>query len=387
MRPGLSCVLWLLASAVAAAPEPPSGSVGKIVQARPGPWGNLEYTRIIIAPPDEFMAPDYPPPYATVWRFPGYPRERLPAVWETAGLDAAQLRALQAPGIITVSAAGAEVRPGAGLVAGLSPAVRSRLYNLLAGLPGNPYHQMPFRFRADLIDEWLDDAVLPAPVITRIKQLLYIRGNSALFSDLDLVLPLLRTAPERVLLLKTLARKSTLLVRLRVTPDSDINALADYWGAGPRRKDVKPLLQSLADHRQGIALDVAHLLPRFARGLLYTYPPRTEPIDTTLDCHWTSMNFFHELPDPRFADIKFLLDTLARHYAAVRDGRRMLGDVLLLTRQDGEIMHSCVHIAEDIVFTKNGYSFQMPWVLSTIPDMLAAYPSDPPFQIHAFRRK
>ncbi len=383
----LAGVSSLLCFVTLDAQEPTSGQLGRIGHARPGPWGNLEYTRIVIEPPDEFLAADYPPPYATIWRFPGYTPERLQTVWASAGLGWKQLHALEVPGAITVSPDGIEVRPPAELAERLSADERGAIYRILAGLPGNPYHQMPFRFRADLVDEWLDGADLPAPVIARIQELLYYRGNSALFSDLDLVLPLLRTAPERVRLIKTLARKSTLLLRLRVTPGSDVNALADYWGAGPRRKDVKPLLQSLTRHREGITLDVAHLLPRFARGLLYTYPPRTEPLDPTLDCHWTSMNFFRDEPDPRFADIEFLREAIKRDYAPVPDGKRQLGDLLILTRPDGQIVHSCIHIADDIVFTKNGYSFQMPWVLNTLPDLRAAYPSDPPLLIHAFRRK
>ncbi len=140
--------LCLLAPDLAHALEPSPGPVGKIVQARPGPWGNLEYTRIIIEPPDEFMAADYPPPYETVWNFAGHNPGMLLEAWRSAGLGNDQIEALQRPEVLTVSADGITVRPGAELVASLAPAARSRLYDILAGLPGNPDQQMPFHLHA-----------------------------------------------------------------------------------------------------------------------------------------------------------------------------------------------------------------------------------------------
>lgn len=389
--PWLLSLLALVSAGLSAEDAPPAagrGIIGQIQRANPGPWGQVEYTRIVIEPPEEFMAADYVYRDFSLWNFPGYDQERLESLWRDAGLSPAQMAVLRAPAVTTATAGGLVVRAPAALVRDLSADARARLYNTLATLPGNPLHQMPFRFRADMVGEWLDDPALPAPVLAAVRRLLYRRGNSVLFSDPDLVLPLLPDAAGRVRLIKTLSRKSTLLVRVRVGRGSDIDALAEYWGRGPRRKDVKPLLQSLARHPDGIALDIAHLLPRFARGLLYTYPPRTEPVDPTLDCHWTSLNFFRDEADRRFADVNFVLETLSRDYERLAPGApRLLGDVLLLTRPNGEILHSCVYVVDDIVFTKNGYSYQMPWALNTMRDMLAAYPEDSSLEVHAFRRK
>ncbi|HYC72577.1 MAG TPA: hypothetical protein VEB66_15310 [Opitutaceae bacterium] len=379
----------VLAQGLLAADAPPRagrGAIGEIQPARPGPWGAVEYTRIVIEPPSEFMAPDYRFRAFAVWNFGGHGPAELDALWASAGLPPELRSALRDPAIATVTAAGTTLRPPASLVRALPPESRARIYGVLANLPGNPLHEMPFLFRSDMVDEWLDDPTLPPRVYEEVRRLLYRRGNSMLFSDPDLVLPLVASAAERVQLIKTLSRKSALLVRVRVRPDSDIDALAAYWGRGHRQKDVRPLLQSLARHPQGITLDAAHLLPRFPRGLLYTFPPGSEPMNPRLNCHWSSMNFFRDEPDPRLADPQLMREVLDRDYRRLEPGApRLFGDVLLLVRADGTAVHSCVYVADEIVFTKNGYSYQMPWVLATIGDVLAAYPQEPALEQVVYR--
>lgn len=385
-------LLGLLSASMLAAAEPARpagrGAIGEVQTARPGPWGRIEYTRVVLEPPDEFMAADYRFRSHAVWNFPGWTPAQLESLWEVAAVPVELRKQLRDARIISVTPAGLTLRPPAALVRSLPRGARTRIYNTLAALPGNPLQEMPFRFRSDMVDEWLDAPALPDEVRREVRELLYPRSNSLLFSDPDLVLPLLPTAAERVLLIKTLSRKSALLLRLRVGPDTDIEPLVDYWGRGPRRKDVRPLLRSLTRHPQGIALDVAHLLPRFARGLLYTFPPEDKPLAPELNCHWSTMNFFRREPEARFADAHEMLAELERGYERLApDTPLRFGDVLLLVRPSGEVIHSCVFIADDIVFTKNGYSYQMPWVLATIRDVLAAYPEEPPLERIAYRPK
>ena len=67
-----------------------------------------------------------------------------------------------------------------------------------------------------------------------------------------------------------------MLVQLRVKPQTDVEALATYWGQGRRSKDVRPLLQSLVRVPGGATIDIVHLLPPLPRALLYTYPLPSE---------------------------------------------------------------------------------------------------------------
>ncbi|MDI1250265.1 MAG: hypothetical protein PSV13_15490 [Lacunisphaera sp.] len=362
---------------------PPSSAL--MHQCRPGPWGEMEYSRIVIEPPDDFIPANYVAPPSR-WNFPGFTPAQLEQLGRDAGLDDAQRQALQDPAIMDRTAEGLALRPGDELVRSLSAESRARLYNTLARLPGNPLQTEPFRFRAEIMDEWFKDCDLPAPIVAAVRSLCYRRGSALAFSDLGLVLPQIPAAADRARLLKTLARKSTLLLKVRIGPGSDIDTIAEYWGNGRRRKDVKPLLQSLSRHPGGMPIDVVHLLPRFARALLYTYPDPDAPAEMARDCHWTSMNFFNDPPEARFADIAYLKDILIKTYAPVR-GAPTMGDLLMLTRADGEVIHSCIYLGDDIVFSKNGQSASVPWTLTTIQDLQAFYPEDPPLQVRMFRLK
>jgi len=357
----------------------------RVYHTKPGPWGDLEYVRIVIEPPDDFMASDYTTAPAR-WNFAGYDEARLSALIRQA-VPAGPLRdQLLDPRIRETTAESIVLKPANGTVEALSTESRTLLYNTLANLPGNELQTEPFRFRADMLDEWFEGSGIRADVGERIRKLLYPRGNALLFSDPGLVLPMLATPAERVLLVKTLARKSTLLVRLRVGPDSDINRIAEYWSNGRRRKDIRPLLLSLARQPGGMTIDLAHLLPRLARGLLYTYPSPDLPTDLSPDCHWTSMNFFNDPPDDRMADLEYLKARLIVDYVEIQS-EPMMGDIVMMTRPDGTAVHSCVYLADNIVFTKNGQSATVPWLLSTLPDLQAFYPTNPPLQNRIYRRR
>lgn len=382
---------WVVVAVLLFSPRSFTGAVSHpydeyVRQARPGPWGELEYSRLLIEPPDEFVIDDPSLVAPPVWIFKGHSHDRLAALWQSAGLDEASIAALSAatePGPDETLI----VRPPPDLVINLRTASRAAIYAILSGFPENSAQAEPFRFRADNADEWFEHSNVSAETLALVRRLLYRRGNSLLFSDHAVVLPRIASAAERIRLIKTLARKSTLLVKLRVRPKSDLETIADYWGRGPRRKGMRALLESISHRPEGITIDVAHLLPKFARSVLFTYPPPpASPIDAGHDCHWTSLNFFSDEPDERFADTDIVRETLERDYVPVV-GRPTLGDILAFARQNGAVIHSCVFVADDIVFTKNGASEAMPWILMNLSDVIAFYPADPPLTIRAYRRR
>ncbi len=379
---------WLVVAALllyprTKAPETQSPYDEYVHQARPGPWGELQYSRLLIEPPDEFTLEDpslFAPPE---WVFKDYTPDRLAELWHTANLDAAQIAALRAATVEQSTPATALiVRPSTDLVLALATEARAAIYAVLSAFPENPAQNEPFRFRADTADEWFENSGVPPATLALVRRLLYRRGSSLLFSDYAVVMPQIASHSERIRLIKTLARKSTLLVKLRVRPTSDLDTLAEYWGRGPRRKGMRALLESIANRPEGITIDVAHLLPKFARSVLFTYPP--PPADANHDCHWTSLNFFNDAPDERFADTNVVRQTLQTDYIPVV-GRPMLGDIFVFARADDVVIHSCVFVADDIVFTKNGASETMPFILMNLSDVIAFYPADPPLVIRAYR--
>lgn len=367
--------------------EPAPENSGNAVTVKTGPWGELTYNRIVIEPPESLIRAVYSAPRQTVWIFKQWKADTFDALINSAALTPEQRQYATNPANREVSGGDIILRPPAAFIEGLSAESRAIIYTALSEFPENPDQHDPYRFRAEAADEWFRHSDLPDHTVALVKKLLYRRGNSLVFSDQAFVLSRIPSLHERVRLIKTLARKSTLLVKLRIRASSDIEALDNYWGRGQRAKDIQPLLQSLVRDGTGTTIDIIHLLPRLPRSLLYTYPAVTDPGSTSyLDCHWTVLNFFNALPDNRYEQLDAVTAAFLNDYYPVT-GQPTFGDVIMFAKPDGSIIHSCVYIAADIVFTKNGASPNAPWILMSLSDVEAFYPSEETLDLQYFRLK
>ena len=194
----------------------------------------------------------------------------------------------------------------------------------------NLFQHEPFRFRADFADEWFANSGVPESLQKLVRHLTYRRGNTLLFSDPHLVLPIIPSESEKVRLLRTLSRQSTLTMQLHVSPETDLDSLLDYWAPHEDNvKDIKPLLESVSKIPDGFDIDIIHFLPRFARKRIYTYPRANgDKGETSCDCHWNSMNFWNDPPDDQFACATNVIHALETDYETVLDNFRF-GDTSL----------------------------------------------------------
>jgi hypothetical protein len=198
-----------------------------------------------------------------------------------------------------------------------------------------------------------------------VEPLIYRDGDTLHFADAAIVRAEIAEAAERQRLAKTLLRQATMLVRLRVTQDSEIPALVQYWGRGGRSTDIRPLLESVAGASDAGFIDIVHLLPSFARNRLYRYPKLTtaDVIKPLLaNCLWSSLNFFSTEPDDRFLEVDTALSALRQNYHIV-EADYQLGDIIGFLDAEGDLYHVAVYVADDLVFTKNGMSPVSPWTL------------------------
>jgi hypothetical protein len=211
------------------------------------------------------------------------------------------------------------------------------------------------------------------------------------FADLGRVLSEIDSESERVELTRAVAEEPTFLMKLRVRHGQDVSKLAAYWGKGKRNKDVEPLLESLSRLPADHAIDVAHLLPAFARRRLYTYSQPSESAEAAMfDCHWTAMNFFKETPDAEPMTPPMLVNRLAEEYYPIY-GDLQLGDLVLYmveTPDAGDVLvHSAVHIADQVVFTKNGSRSTRPWMFMKMADMQDYYAFGRPVKVRYYRHR
>jgi len=360
----------------------------RAMRGNPGPWGELEHVPIVIERPDEFVYFRFTDPAATVtrWFFGGYSREQLSSFLKSVDLTPEQQSLLLDISKWEQATNGVVVAPGKEIILGLSRSAREKIYSILADWPENNYQHNPYLFHVDDSEEWFENSGLSDQTLGFINGLLYQRGSTLCFSDLPEVYSSIE-ARERKRLMKTLSRRPTVLMKLHVKADTDVNRLVEYWGKGGRAKDLRPLLESLTRAPGGAAIDVIHLLPRFARMLVYTYPyPSNEPIAAGRNCFWTALNFFSEKPDDRFCDFREVEKEIQEAYYPILD-EPIFGDVVFLVDQRGGAIHAAVYLADDMVFTKNGRHFSEPWRIMSVKAMLAEYPSNHRLQAVTYRLK
>jgi hypothetical protein len=182
-----------------------------------------------------------------------------------------------------------------------------------------------------------------------------------------------------------------MVIRLDVKSSPPVEEIMPYWttGLGLRRKEIEPLIQAAMDTPGVTGLDLVHLLPPLPRKVLYTYPDLSMAVDGVLpDCHWTALNFFNYNPETLYLDEFFAASKLMSGFDQIEPPYRF-GDVLVFVTEEMNAHHSCIYVAADIVYTKNGRSMYAPWTMLHLKDVESTYPDfeGKPLRIQGFRKR
>ena len=351
-------------------------------EAKSGQWGDIVTTDIMIDLPDEFVVLPSGPE-CNSWFFADYTWGMAIELLKSLQLSDEALHTLITDTPRKQELEGIRIMPTDQQILDLSPETRSILYPVLTGMSANADKKDVVCFKEEVLNQQLKDSGLSQKSIALLKRLLYRNPGSPLliFSDWDVALRQIPNEAEKRLFMKTLSRKPSLLAEIRITPETNITQLANYWGIGGRRKDVEPFLSCLQRSKNGLDLSLVFLLPSFARNRLYTYPfPTVDGKVKPQDCFWTAFNIFNLTPDDQMSDMDYIGKKLEQDYYEIYEPQQ-LGDIILLSIGKKKVIHAATFIADDIVFTKNGQDFTQPWLLMHMQDMLdtyeARYPSSP----------
>ena len=338
-------------------------------------WGELIKTDIEVELPDEYAALDLESIGSPRWRFSDSTPEKAGRILADAGLTSSQV-AEAMKSAISESPAGSpstvSIAPDSSLVVSLSPEVRSRLYAALATAGVNPYMSRPYVVGRGDAERWLKKSQLPEEIRALIRSLVYRRAGLDCFSDLELVFGRLQSRQDRMHLLKAVSRRPAVLAALRVSPGADVDKLLGYWGRGIKTLDIRPVLEAVAAQEGGGTISLLHLLPRFAREHLFTFPTPPSVVGPAPDCHWTTLNFFNNIPDNSILTNGVSWNYINERFYRVGEASHY-GDVLLFVSSRGKVVHSARFIADDLVFTKNGNDFVQPWSMMRLPDVEGIY--------------
>lgn len=334
-----------------------------------GPWGLLDVEPIILDYPSSLAIFDFnAQPYRN-WTFRHSTRDDIRQRLTRGGLDEAVCAALLQTAVAEDAIKGFVLHPPDAIVRGFTPRQRADLYAEFARNPEEPVQARPFMFRGGTVSEWFFHSGVRAETVGQIDRLAYRRGNYLFFSDPQLIVSSVTSRLERVRLYRALHRSSALRMRLCVKEGESPAEVLAYWSHAGRDADIEPLMTTLATQNDG--LSILYMLPAFARTRLYTYPPpQTGESSVVHDCHWASLNFFNAEPDDSRSGLT-IGRILTQEYERVQIPTQF-GDMVLLFVGD-RLVHSCIYLAGDIVFTKNGIGSGDPFVLEKLDDVAGLY--------------
>ncbi len=387
----LSVILSGLASnqtPTAAATAPASDP--SVFDTAPGPWGQLKCAYVYLEAPasliEEFPLPSPIPR----WTFPASSLYSLPAFLTKAGLSESLIATILAPKNLIKEGPFVHLLPPLAELEGLTPKTRAEIYTELAKYPENEYQADPVLIIGTTVEEWYKGSKLRPEIISKIKQLSYTRGEATAFSDIPVLLNYAQSDSEARAIFKACTRTRTLMIRLKLDRNSNAEEVIKYWsfGTGIRRKDLEPMVRSVIELDGVDDLGLVHILPALARKLLYTYPGLDMAKHGVMpDCHWTSLNFFNYEPHQYLLDARLATSQVLEQFTPVEPPYQFADVLFFLDNTTGDAFHSCVHLADNIVFTKNGRNILSPWVMMRLDDVKKIYLYKGDGRVQGFRRK
>jgi hypothetical protein len=330
------------------------------------------------------------PTLKTYWTIPLEDEKKLTTVFEQAGIPRSMIANLSSPESRSYSDTTLTLFPTSSDIFAMTPEMRSIIYRYLATNGMNTFYSSPTLITTETIDEWFATSQLRPALVAVIKQLAYRRGECLAFSDYPELLKLAQSEDELRSLVSALYRTRTLIVNLELSADDDIAPIVDYWTKGDfnRRENTEPLMRAIQATNAIDQLGLAHLLPAFPRKLMYTYPNQTQAMrDGVPDCHWTSFNFFNYEPQNYLFDQAAMERHIHERFAPVKPPFELGDKILLYNPANQKPIHSCVQIADDLVFTKNGRNILSPWIIVPLTDVIKTYSENGIPIVEVLRRK
>lgn len=365
----------------------------KRVQARSesgksGPWGKLDLYTVFLEAPRDVIELASPAETRTQWTFEKHTRQDVHDFLRALQLPAEILQKLEDESQWSDSGSATILHPDHDTLRSIPPGPRARLYNFLGRFLSNPLHREPEIFYGESPEKWLADTGLPQNIISAITEMSYQRGGKHVFADTPVVLALAESDFERIRIQQALSRIPNLMVKVRIGEDEPLQTIARWWTANGLLTGSIPLLKSLLASGPEDSLYISRFLPPSAKKVIFTYP---SPLDARSghlpDCHWSSLNFFNDPPLDRLSDPRIAAAYVRENFEPI-NGEPQYGDVIFFTDPSSkEAHHSCVYLADDIVYTKNGRSLLEPWVFMHLSEVRDIYGMHIASETVIYRRK
>lgn len=353
-----------------------------------GPWGKLEFFEVPLEFPTETLSSFAIPSQNVEWVLQAATHEEMDSILLVAGLTSAEISNAFAGCTVIQDEDIFRVYPTTEAVLSMPLETRTKLYRLLSQYSQNRFYRRPVYINQQNLSDWFRGSEVDRDSITDVSMLAYPTPNGQGFylSDVAYTLRGATSALEERELLQGLLRSSGLIVRLRLSRESLTPGIADYWTAGYKNKAVMPLLESVVTQNDGSSIDIAHLIPALPRQYLNQFPDTQDGADGRLpDWFWTCYNFFRSSPRAVYADSPDRDRLILKEFEPAMP-LNQFGDLLLLN-SGGRIIHGCIYIAADIVYTKNSSDIYSPWIFMRIQDVIGYHDVLGDVTISTFRKR
>ncbi|MCB1091723.1 MAG: hypothetical protein KDL87_09340 [Verrucomicrobiae bacterium] len=372
------------------ASKSPGGTGASKAATAKGPWGRLEQFPFFLEAPahllDRFPLPNPKPRWFVNSSEASQALDRM----SRSGMPPEILHAINQPANRAFHGDQIVFFPPPAALLKLDCKTRTSIYRELRRYPANADIVGPVLIPNNNVEEWFANTQIRPELIQLIKQMSYPRGDALAFSDISVLMGFVKGEAEARALVSVLTRTRTLMLKLVLDSNSKLTETKNYWSAGGQRKghSSTSLIQAMIDTQDGEKLDIVHLLPPLPRRLLYTYADLSSVVEGEMpDCHWSSLNFFNSHPEPFYLEARLAASAFTERLIPIKPPFKFGDTIVFLDNQKGNAFHSCVYLADDVVFTKNGRNLLSPWVLQTMEHVRKTYLFENNGRIQGYRAR
>lgn len=353
-----------------------------------GPWGKLDLYTVFLEAPRDVIELVTPAETRTLWTFEKHARSDVHDFLRQLQLPEQLLEKLEDESHWSDLGSATILRPDSDTLQAIPPEPRARLYNFLGRFLSNPLQREPEIFYGESPERWFSNSGLSKPIVDAIIGMTYLRGGKHVFADTPVVLALAESDHERTRIQQALSRIPNLMAKVKIGPDEPMQTIARWWTANGLLSGNIPLLKSLLASGMEDSVDISRFLPPSAKKVIFTYPTPLDARSGHLpDCHWSSLNFFNDPPLDRLSDPRIAAAYVRENFEPINSDPHYGDVIFFMDPSTKEAHHSCVYLADDIVYTKNGRSLLEPWVFMHLSEVRDIYGMHIASETVIYRRK
>ncbi len=360
-----------------------SGTDPSALRSTTGPWGTLQFYEVVIRPPSGNLWPGLYDE-KSIWSFPDLGKVEVKDLFDALNFSVELKTLIYEQAKWTVQGNFTEVEVNDAIIEKMTPEDRLSLTNWWKTNHADFFQRSITNFE-DKNFTAISMALSPE-MMHHLHSVCFLRGNVLSTFDRPYLLRKLNSRLEKEELIRTIFTTHSLIVRLEVNPETNLESVIQYWEAGGRNPRVRSIIEGMRSTSGADTLDILHLLPPIPRKYLNSFSTLQDSFPGTApDCFWTAIQFFRPQTSYRSFDELPVEHFIIGDFDEV-EAPTQFGDLVCLFEEESrEFVHSYIHIADNLVFTKNGGSFVRPWTLSTLDRMLAIYQSEGEFHRMTFR--